>query len=57
MEISKSNRIHIGLFGRTNVGKSTISNLTAGQTLLLFLISVERQQMYREIIRAVYWAN
>lgn len=35
MEISKSNRIHIGLFGRTNVGKSTIFNLIAGQDIAI----------------------
>lgn len=33
MEVAKSNRKHIGLFGRTNVGKSTIFNLITGQDI------------------------
>lgn len=33
MEVVKSNRKHIGLFGRTNVGKSTIFNLITGQDI------------------------
>jgi [FeFe] hydrogenase H-cluster maturation GTPase HydF len=35
MVVAKSERLHIGLFGRTNVGKSTIFNLIAGQNIAI----------------------
>ena len=31
----KSMRLHVGLFGRTNVGKSTFLNLLAGQDVAI----------------------
>ena len=33
--VAKANRVHIGIFGDTNSGKSTLLNLLSGQSVSL----------------------